>query len=95
MFSPDETPDLHDLVGSEFQERYEQYEADAAAGKIKLHRTISAVDLWRKMLTPGFRNGTSLDHIQRPFQHSLHPQDHCGVVHSSKSLHRDPLEHFS
>ena len=43
LFSPDETPDLHDLYGKAFEERYEQYEQDAADGKMRLHRTIPAL----------------------------------------------------
>ena len=45
LFSPDETPDLHDLYGKAFEERYVQYEQDAADGKMRLTRTIPAVEL--------------------------------------------------
>ena len=52
MFSPSEVPDLHDLTGKAFEERYEYYEALAQyPGKIKLFKTIQAKDLWRKMLS--------------------------------------------
>ncbi|MBL4587714.1 hypothetical protein JKY79_00015, partial [Candidatus Babeliales bacterium] len=34
LFSPDETPDLHDLYGKAFEERYCWYEEKAAQGKI-------------------------------------------------------------
>ena len=57
LFSPDETPDLHDLYGKAFEERYVQYEQDAADGKMRLTRTIPAVELWRKMLTRVFETG--------------------------------------
>ena len=31
LFSPDDTPDLHDLTGIAFEEKYESYESEAAA----------------------------------------------------------------
>ena len=82
LFSPDETPDLHDLYGKAFEERYEQYEQLAADGKIKLHRTMPAVDLWRKMLTRVFETGHPWITFKDP-SNIRSPQDHQGVVHSS------------
>ena len=82
LFSPDETPDLHDLYGKAFEERYTQYEQDAADGKIRLHRTIPAVDLWRKMLTRVFETGHPWITFKDP-SNVRSPQDHQGVVHSS------------
>ena len=82
LFSPDETPDLHDLYGKAFEERYEQYEEMAAEGKIKLTRTIPAVDLWRKMLTRVFETGHPWITFKDP-SNIRSPQDHSGVVHSS------------
>ncbi len=58
LFSPSEVPDLHDLTGKAFQERYEYYEAlTEYPGKIKLFKTIQAKDLWRKMLSMLFETG--------------------------------------
>ena len=82
LFSPDETPDLHDLVGKAFEERYTHYEKMAADGKIKLHRSIPAVDLWRKMLTRVFETGHPWITFKDP-SNIRSPQDHAGVVHSS------------
>ena len=82
LFSPDEAPDLHDLVGQAFEERYEYYEQQAAAGKIKLHKTVSAQDLWRKMLTRLFETGHPWITFKDP-SNVRSPQDHKGVVHSS------------
>ena len=82
LFSPDETPDLHDLYGKAFEERYTQYEQDAADGKIRLHRTVPAVDLWRKMLTRVFETGHPWITFKDP-SNVRSPQDHQGVVHSS------------
>jgi len=82
LFSPDETPDLHDLYGKAFEERYVQYEQDAADGKLRLTRSIPAVDLWRKMLTRVFETGHPWITFKDP-SNIRSPQDHAGVVHSS------------
>lgn len=82
LFSPDEAPDLHDLYGEKFRAAYENYEAQARAGKIRNYRVLSAVDLWRKMLTMLFETG----HPWITFKDACNlrsPQQHCGVVHSS------------
>ena len=82
LFSPDDTPDLHDLVGRAFEERYEHYEGLAEQGKIKLTKKIPAVDLWRKMLTRVFETGHPWITFKDP-SNVRSPQDHAGVVHSS------------
>ncbi|WP_370979324.1 ribonucleoside-diphosphate reductase subunit alpha [Agaribacterium sp. ZY112] len=82
LFSPADTPDLHDLFGKAFEERYEAYEKQAAAGEIKLTKTIKAIDLWRKMLGMLFETG----HPWITFKDACNlrsPQQHAGVVHSS------------
>ena len=82
LFSPDEVPDLHDLTGRAFEERYEHYELLARQGKLKLHRTIDAKQLWRKMLTRLFETGHPWITWKDP-SNLRSPQDHAGVVHSS------------
>ena len=82
LFSPDDVPDLHDAYGQDFKIRYEQYEADAATGKIRLHRRIDAVGLWRKLLTRVFETGHPWVTFKDP-SNIRSPQDHVGVVHSS------------
>ena len=82
LFSPDEVPDLHDLVGSAFEERYVQYERLADEGKIDMHRRLPAVELWRKMLTRLFETGHPWITWKDP-SNIRSPQDHSGVVHSS------------
>ncbi|MEG1341927.1 MAG: ribonucleoside-diphosphate reductase subunit alpha, partial [Pseudomonas sp.] len=57
LFSPSEVPDLHDLTGKAFEERYEYYEALTEYNKIKVFKTIQAKDLWRKMLSMLFETG--------------------------------------
>jgi len=82
LFSPDETPDLHDLYGKAFEERYEQYERMAKDGEIRLFRTVSALTLWRKMITMLFETGHPWLTFKDPCN-LRSPQDHVGVVHSS------------
>jgi ribonucleoside-diphosphate reductase alpha chain len=82
LFSPDETPDLHDLYGIEFETAYVGYEAKAARGEIKAYRQIPAVDLWRKMLGMLFETGHPWVTFKDPCN-IRSPQQHSGVVHSS------------
>jgi ribonucleoside-diphosphate reductase alpha chain len=82
LFSPDETPDLHDLYGLAFKSAYEAYEAKAAAGGLKVFRKVRALDLWRKMLTMLFETGHPWITFKDPCN-IRSPQGHVGVVHSS------------
>ncbi len=82
LFSPDETPDLHDLYGAAFKTRYEYYEAQADAGKIKLFKRMPATDLWKKMLAMLFETGHPWITWKDP-SNIRSPQDHVGVVHNS------------
>ncbi|WP_051898717.1 ribonucleoside-diphosphate reductase subunit alpha [Sciscionella sediminilitoris] len=82
LFSPDETPDLHELYGDEFAARYREYEAAAARGEIRVHRTVRAVELWRRMLTMLYETGHPWITFKDPCN-LRSPQRHTGVVHSS------------
>ena len=82
LFSPNDTPDLHDKFGKEFEKIYTAYEARAARGEIKPSRTLQATDMWRKMLSMLFETG----HPWITFKDVCNirsPQQHVGVVHSS------------
>ncbi|MBX2807678.1 MAG: ribonucleoside-diphosphate reductase subunit alpha [Cellvibrionaceae bacterium] len=82
LFTPSETPDLHDLYGKAFEARYEHYERMADAGEIKNFKRLPATTLWRKMLGMLFETG----HPWITFKDSCNlrsPQQHAGVVHSS------------
>ncbi|MCD7363645.1 ribonucleoside-diphosphate reductase subunit alpha [Acinetobacter baumannii] len=81
LFTPSETPDLHDLTGAEFAERYAYYESVAKEQNM-LHKKVRAKDLWRKMLSMLFETG----HPWITFKDVCNlrsPQQHVGVVHSS------------
>jgi len=82
LFSPSDVPDLHDLVGEKFAQRYEYYEQLAEQGKIKLHKKLKACDLWRKMLSMLFETGHPWITFKDPCN-LRSPQQHVGVVHSS------------
>jgi ribonucleoside-diphosphate reductase alpha chain len=82
LFSPNDTPDLHDLVGKKFEKRYTEYEAMADKGEIKLFKRVLAMDIWRKMLSMLFETGHPWITFKDP-SNVRSPQDHVGVVHSS------------
>ncbi|AXK60626.1 ribonucleoside-diphosphate reductase subunit alpha [Candidatus Chromulinivorax destructor] len=82
LFSPEETPDLHEIYGKKFEEQYVMYEQMAEEGKIKLFKKMPAKQLWRKLLTRLFETG----HPWPTFKDACNvrsPQDHVGVIHSS------------
>lgn len=81
LFSPDETPDLHELYGAAFEERYNHYEKIAQTGKM-VSKQVPAVKLWRKMLGMLFETGHPWITFKDPCN-LRSPQQHTGVIHSS------------
>ena len=81
LFTPNEVPDLHDLYGKDFEKAYVEYERRAALGELH-HKTIPAVNLWRKMLGMLFETGHPWVTFKDPCN-LRSPQQHTGVVHSS------------
>ncbi|MDB5929782.1 MAG: ribonucleoside-diphosphate reductase, alpha subunit [Polaromonas sp.] len=82
LFSPSDTPDLHDKYGQDFEKAYVIYEARAERGELKPSRKLQATDMWRKMLSMLFETG----HPWITFKDACNirsPQQHAGVVHSS------------
>ncbi|MGD1997368.1 MAG: ribonucleoside-diphosphate reductase subunit alpha [Candidatus Dependentiae bacterium] len=82
LFTPNDTPDLHDLYGAKFAERYKYYEELARDGVIVQHKVVKAKQLWKKMLTRLFETG----HAWVTFKDAFNvrsPQDHDGVIHST------------
>ncbi len=82
LFSPNDVPDLHDLTGQAFRERYEEYERRARAGEISLWKEVDAVQLWRKMLTMLFETGHPWITFKDPCN-LRYTNQHVGTVHSS------------
>ena len=82
LFSPSNTPDLHDKFGKAFEETYVAYEQKADRGELKPFRRIPAQQLWRKMLGMLFETGHPWITFKDPCN-IRSPQQHIGVVHSS------------
>ncbi|MDW5376442.1 ribonucleoside-diphosphate reductase subunit alpha [Halomonas sp. HP20-15] len=82
LFSPSTCPDLHDLYGAAFEQRYAEYEAMTYTGQLKLFKRVKAKDLWRKMLSMLFETGHPWVTFKDPCN-LRSPQQHAGVVHSS------------
>jgi ribonucleoside-diphosphate reductase alpha chain len=76
-FDPHAHPELHELYGEEFEERYIELESE---GKFMSQRP--AMEVWKHILTNLFETGhpwiTFKDECNR-----RNPQSHAGVVHSS------------
>ncbi len=81
LFRANEAPDLHELYGKAFEERYAEYEARAQAGEI-YGKEIPAIDLWKQMLKMIFETGHPWITFKDPCN-VRSPQDHAGVIHSS------------
>jgi ribonucleoside-diphosphate reductase alpha chain len=82
LFSPSDVPDLHDKFGLAFATAYCEYERRADLGEIRQFKRVSALQLWRKMLSMLFETG----HPWITFKDACNlrsPQQHAGVVHSS------------
>ena len=82
LFSPSDTPDLHDKYGRAFETAYLGYEAKAASGELTLFKKMPALQLWRKMLSMLFETGHPWITFKDPCN-IRSPQQHVGVVHSS------------
>jgi ribonucleoside-diphosphate reductase alpha chain len=82
LFSPSDVPDLHDKYGKAFETAYVEYERRADCGEIKLFKRVSALQMWRKMLSMLFETGHPWITFKDPCN-IRSPQQHVGVVHSS------------
>jgi len=82
LFSPNDVPDLHDLIGDDFEKRYCEYEAMADRGEIKNYKRVRANDLWRRMISMLYETGHPWMTFKDPCN-LRSPQQHTGVVHSS------------
>ena len=81
LFRSNEVPDLHDLYGKAFEDRYIEYEAMAERGEI-FGRKMPAIDMWKSMLRMIFETGHPWITFKDPCN-IRSPQDHAGVIHSS------------
>jgi len=78
LFDPLDTPELTELYGKEFEEKYVEYENDDTIVK----ETVSAKDLWKKVLLSYFETGNPFlcfkDSANR-----TNPNSHSGIIRSS------------
>jgi len=81
FFRSSEAPDLHDTYGTEFEEKYNAYEAKAAKGEMWT-KTVPAIEVWKNMLRMIFETGHPWITFKDPCN-VRSPQDHVGVIHSS------------
>lgn len=82
LFSPNETPELHELYGNKFEKAYVAYEEKAANGEIRVYKTLKAAALWRKMISMLFETGHPWITFKDPCN-LRYSNQHAGVVHSS------------
>ena len=81
LFLSNETPDLAELHGAKFEQRYLQYEA--LAGEEKIYgKKIRVLALWKKMIEVLFETGHPWMTFKDPCN-VRSPQDHAGVIHNS------------
>jgi ribonucleoside-diphosphate reductase alpha chain len=81
LFRSNDVPDLPNLYGQKFEQRYEHYEQLANEGKIWC-RKVRVLALWKRMLESLFETG----HPWMSFKDACNlrsPQDHAGVIHNS------------
>ncbi len=81
LFRANEAPDLHDLFGKKFEERYVEYERLAKEGKIT-GKEVPAIEMWKQMLKMLLETGHPWITFKDPCN-LRSPQDHAGVIHSS------------
>lgn len=51
MFDPAETPELNELYGSAFSEKYKEYCAKAERGELRTFKKVPATEQWRQIIT--------------------------------------------
>lgn len=81
LFRANETPELTELYGKQFEERYFFYEKLAEEGKIYGNK-IRVLSLWKKMISAIFETGHPWITFKDP-SNIRSPQDHKGIIHSS------------
>lgn len=51
MFDPAETPELNELYGAAFSEKYKEYVAKAERGELRTYKKVPASEQWRHIIT--------------------------------------------
>ena len=82
LFDPKETPDLADLYGKAFSNKYNEYIKKAKQGKIKLYKVVKAKDLFEEIISALIETS----HPWITFKDSGNVRNmikNLGVIHSS------------
>ena len=82
LFSPNETPELHEIYGKEFEQKYWEYVEKGKAGELRVFKEVKAKDLWKKMLKALFETGHPWITFKDP-SNIRYSNQHVGTVHSS------------
>ena len=96
LFTTNETPDLHELYGKEFEKRYYEYVKMGERGELRIFKQVQAKELWKKMLRSLFETGHPWITFKDP-SNIRYSNQHVGVVHSSNLcteilLHTKPTQ---
>jgi ribonucleoside-diphosphate reductase alpha chain len=81
LFRSNEVPELHDLYGKAFEEKYYEYVEKYKQGLI-YGQEIDAIDLWREILKMLYETGHPWLTFKDPCN-IANTQSHVGVIHSS------------
>ena len=97
LFSPNETPELHEVYGTEFNKKYEEYVKRGKKGELRYFREVQAKELWKKMLRSLFETGHPWVTFKDP-SNVRYSNQHEGTVHSSNLcteilLHTKPTKY--
>ena len=97
LFSPNETPELHEIFGEKFEAKYWEYVKKGQEGELSVFREVKAKDLWKKMLKSIFETGHPWVTFKDP-SNIRYSNQHEGTVHSSNLcteilLHTKPTIH--
>ena len=81
LFRTNDAPDLPEIFGSAFEQRYTHYERLVDEGKM-WGRKVRVLQLWKRMLEMLFETGHPWMTWKDP-ANVRNPQDHAGVIHNS------------
>jgi ribonucleoside-diphosphate reductase alpha chain len=79
LFNPEETPELANLYGKEFEKRYIELENSP---EIEFKEKVSAKNLWKKILLQYFETGTPFL-CHKDTSNKSNPNKHKGIIRSS------------
>ena len=97
LFSPNETPELHEIYGESFESKYWEYVELGKKGELRVFKQTKAKDLWKKMLKALFETGHPWITFKDP-SNIRYSNQHAGTVHSSNLcteilLHTKPTKY--